>query len=310
MLRPEIDESFGEAALLGRRRAQPAPAPHITVLGGTAGALRPLACGRPAMEDPLVLARALEDLLPRLVTLLIQAVTLLDRDWSAARPRRQGCRPPRRGAPPFSSRAACAASWRTGSARRAAGPLTGGSPSGATAMPPTARWPTTPRASAPTLSSSKTPAAFGCSTEEYPYATNKGVIGCLAAGEALGEPRVVLEESFHLSYPLVLRHKGAIFMLPEMSAACRVQLYRADPFPDRWLPDAVLLEDCRLADATPVLHEGRWWLFATANEDCGSSWDQLHLFHAPDLLGPWTPHAGNPVLIDAGAARPRRAHVA
>ena len=119
-----------------------------------------------------------------------------------------------------------------------------------------------------------------------------------------GEARVVLEEAFHLSYPVILRHGGANYMLPEMSAATRVQLYRADPFPDRWRPDAVLLEGCRLADATPILHEGRWWLFATANDDGGSSWDQLHLFHAPDLLGPWRPHVGNPVLIDAGAARP------
>ena len=59
-----------------------------------------------------------------------------------------------------------------------------------------------------------------------------------------------------------------------------------------------------VADATPILHEGVWWIFASLNDDGGSSWDQLALYHAPDLLGPWTPHHANPVLIDAGAARP------
>ena len=33
----------------------------------------------------------------------------------------------------------------------------------------------------------------------------------------------------------------------------------------------------------------------------GTSWG---LFHAPDLFGPWTAHVANPVLVDAGAARP------
>jgi hypothetical protein len=32
--------------------------------------------------------------------------------------------------------------------------------------------------------------------------------------------------------------------------------------------------------------------------------DRLYIWHAPDLLGPWEPHAANPVKVDLGSARP------
>jgi hypothetical protein len=142
--------------------------------------------------------------------------------------------------------------------------------------------------------------------EDYDYASAKGVIACVDLHDdgSASSPRTVLTCPVHLSYPFVFRHADDIFMMPEMSAARRLQLFRADPFPDHWVPDRVLLEDIVVADATPVWHEGLWWIFATQSDDGGSSWDQLSLFHAPDLFGPWTAHRSNPVLIDAGAARP------
>jgi hypothetical protein len=142
--------------------------------------------------------------------------------------------------------------------------------------------------------------------ESFPYATRKGVIAlCELDEEGVPlPPRTVLEQPFHLSYPVLIPHDGEIYMMPEMGASGRLQLFRADPFPDRWVPDRTLIEGCSLADATPVFHDGRWWLFAALYGDGGSTWDQLALFHAPDLLGPWVPHDSNPVLIDAGSARP------
>jgi hypothetical protein len=64
------------------------------------------------------------------------------------------------------------------------------------------------------------------------------------------------------------------------------------------------MADVIAADATLLEREGRLWLFAAVTEEGGSSWDQLALFHADKLAGPWLPHAANPVLIDASAARP------
>ena len=41
-----------------------------------------------------------------------------------------------------------------------------------------------------------------------------------------------------------------------------------------------------------------------ATRDGGAYSDTLSLFMAPDLLGPWTAHPANPVLIDRASARP------
>ena len=142
--------------------------------------------------------------------------------------------------------------------------------------------------------------------EDFPFATRRGVIA-VREQQADGHwspSRVVLDEPFHLSYPHVFVCDGEVYMLPETSAAGRLQLYRADPFPDRFVLDRVLVDGVEANDVTIILHAGTWWLFATLSGDGSSTWDALSLYSAPHPFGPWTPHPANPVLIDAGAARP------
>lgn len=142
--------------------------------------------------------------------------------------------------------------------------------------------------------------------EDLPFSTGRGVISAVtfdAAGRP-GRPEVVLERPYHLSYPFVFRHAGEIWMIPETSANRTVELYRAARFPDRWELESVLIRDICAGDATVAEIDGTWWLFASTTGGHGSSWDALSLFSAPSLRGPWRPHPGNPVLIDAAAARP------
>lgn len=143
--------------------------------------------------------------------------------------------------------------------------------------------------------------------EEYPYATRKGVISWFpldSSGGPAHAPRVVLEAPVHLSYPFVFEHEGQIWMAPESSGSRSLALYRADPFPDKWVLDRVLVADADLSDATLFEHEGRWWMTATTREDDGSSWDCMSLYAAPSPLGPWRQCGKGPALIDTGAARP------
>jgi len=143
--------------------------------------------------------------------------------------------------------------------------------------------------------------------EEFPYATRKGVIswfpldGC---GRLAKPPRVVLEASCHLSYPFVFRHEGEIWMMPEASSSRSLALYRADPFPERWTPDRLLLDNIEISDATIFEHKGRSWMMAATHEDNGSSWDCLSVFVADSPFGPWRRCGDGHVLIDASAARP------
>ena len=141
--------------------------------------------------------------------------------------------------------------------------------------------------------------------EDYPHATGKAVISVVAfdAGGIPGQPRVVLEEPHHLSYPQVFERDGVIWMLPEASGSGRLTLYRAEDFPNRWVAETVLLEG-EVSDATLLEHGGLLWLFATDRDGHGSTSDTLVVFSAPALAGPWKAHPMNPILIDHRMARP------
>jgi hypothetical protein len=95
------------------------------------------------------------------------------------------------------------------------------------------------------------------------------------------------------SYPFVVEEGAARYLVSGN------RLYRAIEFPRRWTFVRELVEDERLSRTTLHRAADRWWLFATGRFD-----DELLLYHAPRLAGPWTPHARNPVKSDARAARP------
>lgn len=141
--------------------------------------------------------------------------------------------------------------------------------------------------------------------EEIP-GQGKGVLSVmeLFPGGGLGQPRRVLEEPFHLSYPRVFEHGGEVYMIPETAQARQVRLYRATDFPGGWVLDRVLLDHAPATDATFLEHQGTWWMFVNIRPEGGSSWDELHLFRGESRLGPFHPHPLNPVVSDVRRARP------
>jgi hypothetical protein len=142
--------------------------------------------------------------------------------------------------------------------------------------------------------------------EDFDRRTGKGVIAWMQrVGAGRFTPaEVVLERSYHLSYPFVFTHGGDVYMVPETSAARRIELYRAVRFPREWERAAVLVDDVEAVDATLVEHQGRWWMFASVGEASSSKSDELFVYYASDLRGPWRAHAQNPVKSDVRSARP------
>jgi hypothetical protein len=114
---------------------------------------------------------------------------------------------------------------------------------------------------------------------------------------------IVLREPFHLSYPYVFEHDGAIFMVPETARTKSVRLYRATAFPERWTFERTLLSGQRYYDPSLIYHDERWWLFAeTAPKH---RYDTLRLFHARNLDGQWAEHSASPIVAgDPSSARP------
>jgi hypothetical protein len=143
--------------------------------------------------------------------------------------------------------------------------------------------------------------------EDVDRATGRAAISYVRVDErgAPVEPPVrVLERDYHLSYPFVFRHEGQIFMVPESSANRTVELYRAVDFPSRWKLEQVLLRDIFAGDATLLEGPDRLWLFVSVAEPGAPLTDELHLYSATTLTGPWTPHRENPVVSDVRSARP------
>ncbi|UCI10457.1 hypothetical protein [Mesorhizobium sp. B1-1-8] len=142
--------------------------------------------------------------------------------------------------------------------------------------------------------------------EKYLYSKNRGCIAVVPVGRhaTAGAPQIVLEEPHHLSYPFVFEQDGQIWMIPESGAARNVSLYRAVEFPYRWTREACLIDGIEAYDTTPLRHEGGFWFFVSPRLWRSTSWDVLSLYRAESLVGPWKPHAANPVLIDATLSRP------
>lgn len=143
--------------------------------------------------------------------------------------------------------------------------------------------------------------------EDFDRRAGRGSIAVAALGAdgRAGPVSAALQRSYHLSYPLVFREGGRIYMLPETSANGTVELYEAVRFPHEWRLAKVLLSDIDASDAT--LHrdeQGTWWMFASIARFGGSTEDSLCLFFADALGGPWRPHPQNPVKNDARSSRP------
>jgi hypothetical protein len=142
--------------------------------------------------------------------------------------------------------------------------------------------------------------------EELDHRVGKGFISAIEFGPdgPLGLARPVLEEPWHLSYPLLLEHGGELWMVPESMENRDVAIYRCVDFPYRWERTATLLSDVLTSDATITQHEGRYYLFGALWDGVAGYSDTLAIFHAPDLFGPWLPHEANPVLVDRYSTRP------
>lgn len=140
--------------------------------------------------------------------------------------------------------------------------------------------------------------------EEFVYRESSGHISALeySGGRFTGRPQPVIEPPLHVSYPFLLDCPTEIYCVPETSAADEVALLRATDFPHVWSKVSVLVEHVAGLDPTVFSHDGRWWLLCTKRGTGDET--ELWAWHAPELLGPWTPHVRNPVKTDVRGARP------
>jgi len=142
--------------------------------------------------------------------------------------------------------------------------------------------------------------------EEARFGEERGRIMAVEVHERAepGVPQVVLERSYHVSYPFLFHNEGVLYMLPETAASGRLEVYRCETVPWQWRLHAVLLDNVRAFDATLWQATDRWWLFANIAAPGTDGNDELHLYSsARGPFGPWQPHRCNPIVADARHAR-------
>ena len=147
--------------------------------------------------------------------------------------------------------------------------------------------------------------------EDLDHRIGKGTISAVEFGDdgPRGGIVPVLEEAWHLSYPFIMQHEGALWMVPESSLSGTVPIYRCTEFPHRWERIGTLLDGIEAADCTIFRHDGLFWMMSAIREGVGGYSDTLAIHYAAAPLGPWKEHSQRPVLIDVGAARPAGAVV-
>ena len=120
----------------------------------------------------------------------------------------------------------------------------------------------------------------------------------LAAG-GFGDPMVVLERPYHLSYPFIVQKGSDLFLLPESAANHSIELYRATRFPDKWELEKELCSNIAAVDTSAICLEGIWYFFTTAL----SGGNETFLFWSTELDGEWHYHPRNPICTDIRRSR-------
>src|SRR3989339_735304 len=98
------------------------------------------------------------------------------------------------------------------------------------------------------------------------------------------KPHVIIQKSFHLSYPQVFELNGKIYMMPEQSKSKKLMLYESIEFPYKWNESKTLLEG-KFVDSTLVYHNNIYWIFTTCKLD--DNYIEQRIYYASDIFGEW-----------------------
>jgi hypothetical protein len=130
--------------------------------------------------------------------------------------------------------------------------------------------------------------------------TTKGCIGLASSCDGLNweYKGVVINETFHMSYPYVFKWKNDYYMLPETCENNSIRLYKSTKMPTDWIYMGNLLEG-NFFDSSIFEYNEMLWLFT------GTKSNTLRLYYSYSLQGVWMEHPESPIISNnAHIARP------
>ncbi len=102
---------------------------------------------------------------------------------------------------------------------------------------------------------------------------------------------IIIDESFHLSFPYVFKWDNDYYIMPESGEDLSVRLYKATDFPKKWEFKGDLIKGYHFADPQIIRYNNLWWLFVCTREN-----DNLNIYYSQNLMGPWKQHPKSPVI--------------
>ena len=118
-----------------------------------------------------------------------------------------------------------------------------------------------------------------------------------------GVEREILDKKRHVSYPFTFSENGKTYIIPENREGGKLVCYEFDFENNRLINERVIIDDLPLLDATVLMHNGRYWIFATLG-DRKFDHSRLYIYCADSLFGPYKAHTKNPVKQGLNGTRP------
>lgn len=123
---------------------------------------------------------------------------------------------------------------------------------------------------------------------------------------SFSEPKVVIEDYKHLSFPFIFKNKEKeIFIMPESSESSELLIYKAVDFPNIWEKKTVLLKEIKIVDSVIISLNSKNFLLGSTTSDSflnNNTWiydfnmKETRISSAPRLF-----HTGNFGSRNAGA---------
>jgi hypothetical protein len=132
--------------------------------------------------------------------------------------------------------------------------------------------------------------------EDYTTDDHYGKIALINIGKNLKitNHRIVLDTKSHLSYPFVFRENEKVYVFPEAAASGKLSCYEFDPAKS----ELVFLKhiiDLPLLDSNVLKYGNMYWIIGVTRENGNGENYELRCFYSDNLLGPYSPHAANPL---------------
>lgn len=132
-----------------------------------------------------------------------------------------------------------------------------------------------------------TPEHLDLFVEEFDYSVGRGRIGHLVISKkynTIERLTILLEKDTHLSFPVIYRKDGKVYVHPENSASGRSFIYRYDEVIDKLVEPIEILDE-PVTDAIIVEEDGKFMMYTTKIPTPNGK--ELFVYQADSFFGPY-----------------------